>query len=179
VGHVPMDITQKAQLIKLLILDVDGVMTDGKVVYSDSGEELKFFDSRDGHGIKMLMRTGIDVAIITGRISKAVEHRAENLGIALVYQKALNKIEAYDEIASLKKLSDQYICAVGDDLPDIPVLRRAGFAVAVPDAVDEVKAVADYTTHRSGGNGAVREVCDLIMKAQRTWQTVTSRYYSC
>jgi len=172
-----MDITQKAQLIKLLILDVDGVMTDGKVVYSDSGEELKFFDSRDGHGIKMLMRTGIDVAIITGRMSKAVEHRAANLDIGMVYQKALNKLEAYEEIVARKCLSDQEICAVGDDLPDVPLLRRAGFAVAVPDAVDEVKSLADYTTRRSGGNGAVREVCDLIMKAQRTWQTVTSRYY--
>ena len=114
-----MDITQKAKKIKLLILDVDGVMTDGKIVYSDSGEELKFFDSRDGHGLKMLMRTGIDVAIITGRMSKAVEHRAANLDIGMVYQKALNKLEAYEEIVARKCLSDQEICAVGDDLPDV------------------------------------------------------------
>ena len=172
-----MDITQKAQNIKLLILDVDGVMTDGKVVYTDSGEELKFFDSRDGHGIKMLMRTGIDVAIITGRISKAVEHRAANLGIAMVYQNALNKIEAYEEIAASKNLADQDICAFGDDLPDIPLLRRAGLAVAVPDAVDEVLASAHYMTRHAGGDGAVREICDLIMKAQGSWQTVISRYY--
>ncbi len=172
-----MDITQKAQLVKLLILDVDGVMTDGKVVYTDSGEELKFFDSRDGHGIKMLMRTGIEVAIITGRISKAVEHRAANLGIAMVYQKALNKIEAYEEIAALKSLADTEICAIGDDLPDIPLLRRAGLAVAVPGAVDEVRLSAHYTTRHAGGDGAVREVCDLIMKAQGSWQAVISRYY--
>ena len=172
-----MDIKQKAQLVKLLILDVDGVMTDGKIVYTDSGEELKFFDSRDGHGIKMLMRTGVAVAIITGRISKAVEHRAAHLGIDMVYQKALNKIEAYEEIAALKSLADKEICAMGDDLPDIPVLLRAGLAVAVPGAVDEVRLSAHYTTRRAGGDGAVREMCDLIMKAQGSWQTVTSRYY--
>ncbi len=172
-----MDITQKAKKIKLLILDVDGVMTDGKIVYSDSGEELKFFDSRDGHGLKMLMRTGIDVAIITGRMSKAVEHRAANLGIEIVYQKALNKIDAYEEIVARKSLADQEICSVGDDLPDAPLLRRSGFAVAVPGAVDEVRLLAHYTTRHAGGDGAVREVCDMIMKAQGTWQAVTSRYY--
>ena len=172
-----MDIMQKAQKIRLLILDVDGVMTDGKVVYSDSGEELKFFDSRDGHGLKMLMRTGIDIAIITGRMSKAVDHRAANLGIEMVYQKALNKIEAYEEIISRKSLADQDICTVGDDLPDAPLLRRSGLAVAVPGAVDEVRLVAHYTTRHAGGDGAVREVCDMIMKAQGTWQAVTSRYY--
>jgi 3-deoxy-D-manno-octulosonate 8-phosphate phosphatase (KDO 8-P phosphatase) len=172
-----MDITKKAKNIKLLILDVDGVMTDGKVVYSDSGEELKFFDSRDGHGIKMLMRTGVQVAIITGRLSKAVEHRAANLGIAIVYQKALNKIEAYEEILAQNSLADQDICAVGDDLPDAPLLRRSGLAVAVPGAVDEVRMLAHYTTRHAGGDGAVREVCDMIMKAQGTWQAVTARYY--
>lgn len=172
-----MDALGKAQKIRLLILDVDGVMTDGKVVYTDSGQELKFFDSRDGHGLKMLMRTGVDVAIITGRLSQAVAHRADNLGIATVYQKALNKIEPYNEIAAQKGLADDEICAMGDDLPDLPVLRRAGLAVAVPDAVDAVRQLADYTTRHSGGNGAVREVCEIIMKAQGTWQTVTARYY--
>jgi len=171
-----MDLLEKAKQIRLLILDVDGVMTDGKIVYTDSGKELKFFDSRDGHGIKMLMRTGVDVAIITGRISPAVEHRAANLGISLVYQKALNKIDAFNEIAARKSLSDSEICVVGDDLPDLPVLRRAGLAVAVPDAVDGVRLAADYTTRHSGGNGAVREICELIMTAQGTWQTVTARY---
>jgi 3-deoxy-D-manno-octulosonate 8-phosphate phosphatase (KDO 8-P phosphatase) len=172
-----MDITQKAQKIKLLILDVDGVMTDGRIVYSDSGEELKFFDSRDGHGIKMLMRTGIDIAIITGRLSKAVEHRAANLGIEMVYQKALNKIEPYEEIIARKSLADHDICSIGDDLPDVPLLRRSGFAVAVPGAVDEVRLAAHYTTRHAGGAGAVREVCDMIMKAQGTWLSVTARYY--
>ncbi len=172
-----MDIQDKAKKIRMLILDVDGVLTDGKVVYSDTGQELKFFDSRDGHGIKMLMRTGVDVAIITGRQSQAVAHRAENLGIATVYQKALKKMEPFIEIAAQKGLADAEICAVGDDLPDLPVLRRAGLAVAVPDAVDEVRLLADHTTRHAGGSGAVREVCEIIMRAQGTWQTVTDRYY--
>ena len=167
----------KLPQIRLLVLDVDGVLTDGRLYFSADGEALKVFHVRDGHGIKMLMRTGIEVAIITGRISKAVEHRAANLGIAMVYQKVLNKIEAYEEIAALKSLADQDICAIGDDLPDIPLLRRAGLAVAVPGAVDEVRLSAHYTTRHAGGDGAVREVCDLIMKAQGSWQAVISRYY--
>ena len=171
-----MDVQEKAKKIRLLILDVDGVMTDGKIVYTDSGQELKFFDSRDGHGIKMLMRTGVDVAIITGRISPAVEHRAANLGISMVYQKAINKIDAFKEIAARKCFSDAEICVVGDDLPDLPVLRRAGLSVAVPGAVDEVRRLADYTTRHSGGSGAVREICEIIMKAQGAWQTATARY---
>jgi 3-deoxy-D-manno-octulosonate 8-phosphate phosphatase (KDO 8-P phosphatase) len=110
-------------------------------------------------------------------MSKAVDHRAANLGIDMVYQKALNKIEAYEEIIARKNLADQEICTVGDDLPDVPLLRRSGLAVAVPGAVDEVRLLAHYTTRHAGGDGAVREVCDMIMKAQGTWQAVTSRYY--
>lgn len=172
-----MDILEKATRIRLLILDVDGVMTDGKVVYDDSGRELKFFDSRDGHGIKMLLRTGVDAAIITGRMSPAVEHRASNLGIALVYQKALIKIDAFNDVAARTGYRDDEICVMGDDLPDLPIMRRAGLSVAVPDAVDEVRVAADYTTRHTGGSGAVREVCELLMKAQGTWQSVTARYY--
>lgn len=172
-----MDITEKARKIKLLILDVDGVLTDGRVVYCDDGRELKFFDSRDGHGMRMLMRTGVDVAIITGRVSKAVELRAADLGIATVYQKALDKTKAYEEIVAGRGLSDGHVCAVGDDLPDLPLMRRAGLAIAVPAAVDEVKREADYVTRQPGGAGAVREICTLIMQAQGTWQSVTARYY--
>lgn len=172
-----MDIFEKATRIRLLVLDVDGVMTDGKVVYDDSGQELKFFDSRDGHGIKMLLRTGVETAIITGRMSGAVEHRAANLGISMVYQKALNKADALNDVAARTGLRDAEICVMGDDLPDLPMMRRAGLAVAVPDAVDAVRLAADYTTRHAGGNGAVREVCELIMKAQGSWQAVTARYF--
>jgi len=168
---------EKARDIKLLILDVDGVLTDGNIVYAERGEELKAFNVKDGHGLKLLMRAGIQVALITGRSSAAVEHRARDLGITRVYQKALNKIEAYEELRAIEKLRDEEICMVGDDLPDLPILRICGFAVAVADSVEEVKREADYVTNKEAGKGAVREVCDIILKAQGLWETVTARYF--
>lgn len=172
-----MSISEKAENIKLLILDVDGVLTDGRIFYTDSGEELKAFDEKDGHGIKLLLRAGIDVAIITGRTSKALEHRAADLGVKMVFQKALNKIEVYEKILSLKNLSDEEVCAVGDDLTDLPMLRRCGLSVAVHDSVAEIKAKVDFVTKNSGGNGSVREICELILKAKGLWEKVTARYY--
>jgi len=168
---------EKARDIKLLILDVDGVLTDGKIVYADRGEEAKAFDVKDGHGLKLLMRAGIQVALITGRSSPAAEHRARDLGITRVFQKALNKIEAYEELRRLENLRDEQICVVGDDLPDLPILRRCGFSVAVSDSVEEVKREADYVTNKEAGKGAVREVCDIILKARGLWETVTDRYF--
>jgi 3-deoxy-D-manno-octulosonate 8-phosphate phosphatase (KDO 8-P phosphatase) len=169
--------TEKARAIKLLILDVDGVLTDGKIVYADRGEELKCFDVKDGHGIKLLLRAGIEVALVTGRKSAAVEHRAQDLGINLVFQKALNKIEAYEELRATQKLRDEELCVMGDDLPDLPILRKCGFSVAVPDSVDEVKREVDYVTNKEAGKGAVREVCEIILKAQGLWGRVTARYF--
>ena len=169
--------TDKARAIKLLILDVDGVLTDGSIVYSDGGEELKCFNVQDGHGIKLLLRAGIDVALVTGRRSAAVEHRARDLGITLVFQKVLNKIEAYEEIRATRKLRDEELCVMGDDLPDLPILRKCGFSVAVPESVDEVLQEADYVTRRGAGQGAVREVCEIILKAQGLWEQVTARYF--
>ena len=171
-----MSISDKAQHIKLLVLDVDGVLTDGKVIYADSGEELKFFDARDGHGIKLLMRAGLEVAIITGRASRAVEHRAANLGITIVYQKALNKIEAYEEILKMKNLTDRQVCVVGDDLPDLPMLRRCGLSFAVPDSAQELRDFVDCITAKEGGRGAVREVCETLLKAQGLWEKAVARY---
>jgi len=168
---------EKARDIKLLILDVDGVLTDGNIVYTDRGEELKAFNVKDGHGLKLLMRAGIQVALITGRSSAAVAHRARDLGITRVYQKALNKIEAYEELRRTGDLRDEEICVVGDDLPDLPILRTCGFAVAVADSVEEVKREVDYVTNKEAGKGAVREVCDIILKARGLWETVTDRYF--
>lgn len=168
---------QKLKSIKLLILDVDGVLTDGKVIYTDSGEEIKRFDAQDGHGLKLLMRSGVGVVLLTGRKSKAVLHRARDLGIEDVYQKALNKIEVYESILMNKGLTDKDVGFVGDDLVDIPVLRKVGFSAAVPDAVPEVKEIVDYITTNKGGEGAVREICELLLKAQDTWATVTEKYY--
>lgn len=168
---------EKARAIKLLILDVDGVLTDGKIIYTDRGEELKCFDVKDGHGIKLLLRAGIEVALVTGRRSVAVEHRARDLGIRLVFQKALNKIEAYEEIRATQNLRDEELCVMGDDLTDLPILRKCGFSVAVPDSVDEVKREVDYVTQKEAGKGAVREVCEIILKARGVWESVTARYF--
>ena len=169
---------QKLKSIKVLILDVDGVLTDGRVIYTDSGEEIKRFDVRDGHGLKLLMRSGIEVILLTGRESKVVLHRARDLGIEHVYQKALNKIEVYKTILADRSLEDKDVGFVGDDLIDLPVLRKVGFSAAVPDAVQEVKEIVDYITTKRGGEGAVREICELLLKAQDKWEALTEKYYT-
>jgi len=168
---------EKLQNIKLLLLDVDGVLTDGKIVYTDSGEQIKAFDVKDGHGLKLLMRSGAKVVLITGRESKVVLHRARDLGIQEVYQKITNKIEIYEKILKEKNLENIQVGFVGDDLIDIPVLRRVGFSAAVEDAIPEVKEIVDYVTHKKGGEGAVREVCELLLKSQNRWEELTERYY--
>lgn len=167
---------EKIKRIKLLILDVDGVLTDGKIIYNDRGEEIKAFNVKDGHGLKLLMRSGTEVALITGRESKVVLHRARDLGIKQVYQKATNKIEVYENILREKRLEDNQVGFVGDDLVDIPVLRRVGFSATVRDAIPEVKEVADYVASKKGGEGAVREICELLLKAQDKWEEITARY---
>jgi 3-deoxy-D-manno-octulosonate 8-phosphate phosphatase (KDO 8-P phosphatase) len=169
---------QQLKFIKVLILDVDGVLTDGRVIYTDSGEEIKRFDVRDGHGLKLLMRSGIEVILLTGRESKVVLHRARDLGIKHVYQKALNKIEVYKTILAERNLENKEVGFVGDDLIDLPVLRKAGFSAAVPDAVQEVKEIVDYITTKRGGEGAVREICELLLKAQNKWEALTEKYYT-
>lgn len=173
-----MDIVIESALIarmlpvKLLVLDVDGVMTDGSIIYTDEGVEIKVFNVRDGHGIKMLRRAGIDTAIITARSSKVVTHRAANLGIALVMQGAIDKAAAFDELLAKTGLHSAQTAYVGDDVIDLPVIRRVGFSVAVADAVAEVKEAAHYVTTLPGGRGAVRETAELILKAQGKWDEV-------
>jgi 3-deoxy-D-manno-octulosonate 8-phosphate phosphatase (KDO 8-P phosphatase) len=166
----------KIRKVKLLILDVDGVLTDGRIVMDDAGLESKQFDVRDGHGLKMLMRFGIDVVLMTGRRSRVVEHRAADLGIAEVHQGILNKAEVFAEILKRRDIAPEETACVGDDVVDIPVLRRAGFSVAVSDAVPEARKIADYVTQHGGGRGAVREVCEVILKAQNRWADVAARY---
>ena len=162
--------------IKLLILDVDGVMTDGRIVLDDLGNEEKNFDVRDGHGVKLLMRYGIDVIFLTGRKSKVVEYRAHDLGVKECYQGAKNKLKKLQEILEWKALEEHCVAYMGDDLIDIPVLNRVGFSVAVVDACKEVRDAADYVTRQKGGKGAVREVCEIILKAQGKWNDVALRY---
>jgi 3-deoxy-D-manno-octulosonate 8-phosphate phosphatase (KDO 8-P phosphatase) len=166
----------KIRKVRLLILDVDGVMTEGMIIIDDAGLESKQFDVRDGHGLKILMRCGIDVALLTGRRSKVVEHRAADLGITEVYQGVWNKAETFAGILARYKLAPEETAYVGDDIVDIPLLKRVGFSIAVADAVPEARGIVDYVTKRPGGRGAVREVCEIILAAQGRWGEVAARY---
>lgn len=166
----------KIRDVRLLMLDVDGVLTDGRIIMNDQGFESKHFDVRDGHGLKVLMRYGIGVALVTGRRSSVVEHRAKDLGIQEVYQGIWNKVEILEEILRKMKLHPEQAAYVGDDIVDIPVMQRVGFAVAVRDAAADTKKIAHYVTKKKGGRGAVREVCEIILKAQDHWQDVARKY---
>ncbi len=168
---------EKLAKIKLLLLDVDGVLTDGRITYDNCGNELKSFDVKDGHGLKMLQRAGIRVGIITGRSSEVVQRRAKELGIDILYQGALRKLDPYQEILSEQGLTDEQVAYVGDDVVDLPVLRRVGFSVTVADAVPDVSPYVDFVTLRAGGRGAVREVCDLLLRASGKWDELTERYF--
>ncbi len=163
--------------IKLLLLDVDGVMTDGRITYDNDGGELKSFDVKDGHGLKLLQRAGIKIGIITGRQSAVVARRAAELGIELVYQGVKDKLVPFNEILEKLRISPEEVAYVGDDVVDLPVMRRVGFAVTVADAVEDVKPFADLVTTRDGGRGAVREVCDFLLKESGRWAAVANRYF--
>jgi 3-deoxy-D-manno-octulosonate 8-phosphate phosphatase (KDO 8-P phosphatase) len=162
--------------IQLLLLDVDGVMTDGGIIYDASGLETKCFNVKDGHGIKMLQRYGIEVGIISGRSSVVVENRARELGITLVYQGSLRKLESYDDVKRKTGLDDSRIAYIGDDIIDVPVMRRVAFAAAPLDGLSEARSAAHYVTTCGGGKGAVREVCDLILKGRGVWDEIAARY---
>lgn len=170
------DIMEKARNIKLVIFDVDGVLTDGSLFIGDDGQEYKAFNSRDGHGMKMLQKNGVAIAIITGRTSEVVKHRIRDLGIQHVYQGQLDKNVAFEELLKTLNLSPQEIAYVGDDVVDLPVMTRVGFAVAVQDAHNMVKQHAHWQTPSGGGRGAARDVCELIMEAQGTLQTELQSY---
>jgi 3-deoxy-D-manno-octulosonate 8-phosphate phosphatase (KDO 8-P phosphatase) len=166
----------KIRKVCVLILDVDGVMTDGRIIMDHAGREIKNFDVKDGHGIKVLMRYGIDVILMTGRRSTVVEHRARDLGIGEVHQGVTNKLEIGDIILRNRSMDYEQIAFIGDDIVDIPLLRRVGFSAAVADAAEDVRKCADYVTIRKGGRGAVREVCEIILKAKGEWADVAKRY---
>lgn len=161
-------IYEKARKVRLVIFDVDGVLTDGTLYLTDSGEEIKAFNSRDGHGMKMLRESGVELAIITGRASRCVEQRAGNLGIELLFQGATDKARVYADLLAARGLDAGATAYMGDDLIDLPVLRRCGLALTVPDAPLAVRQHADYVTRAQGGRGAAREACELIMHAQGT-----------
>lgn len=169
---------ERLRKVKLLILDVDGVMTDGRIVFDANGVETKFFNVKDGHGIKMLQRAGVEVAIISGRESQVVTNRAAELGIDRVFQRCLDKLTPYRSLLAATGLTDEEVAFVGDDVIDLPVLRRVGFAAAPADAVPEALAAVHFVARNRGGWGAVREVCDLILRGKGQWDEVMARYYS-
>lgn len=158
---------QRAADIRLLVLDVDGVLTDGRLYFSARGEEHKSFHVRDGAGLVQLLRSGVQIAVISGRQSRAVDHRMTELGISWVRQGVADKLNTLREILDMLNLGPQAVASVGDDTPDLPLLEIARLAVAVGDAHESVKARAHYVTQAHGGQGAVREVCDLIMASQQ------------
>jgi len=170
------NLKEKLKKIKMLILDVDGVMTDGRIIMDDEGRQLKNFDVRDGHGLKIIQRYGIKVVILTGRKSEVVNHRAHDLEIKEIYQGALNKKEVFQKILIKHKLAASAVAFVGDDIIDIPVLRQVGFSAAVADAVDVVKKSVHYITKHKGGRGAVREICEMILQSQGKWQEIAGKY---
>jgi len=157
-------------------MDVDGVLTDGKLYFTSDGQEAKAFDVQDGHGIAMAQRAGLLVGFISGRPSKATERRATDLDVKIVKQAPTNKMDMVDEVKREHDLRDEQICFIGDELVDLPVLRQVGLGVAVPNATDEVRNLAHYVTTHRGGAGAVREVIELILKAQGSWQKVVAKY---
>jgi 3-deoxy-D-manno-octulosonate 8-phosphate phosphatase (KDO 8-P phosphatase) len=156
----------KLKRIKAIFLDVDGVLTDGSVIYGNGGLELKIFDSQDGFGIANAIQKGIRVGIITGRKSEVIKRRASELGVIDVYEGSLDKVAPLQEIMKLYSLAESEIAYVGDDILDLPVLTKVGFSAAPQNAVHEVKMRVDYVCKSQGGHGAVREVIDLILKAQ-------------
>ncbi len=160
------EILERAAQIRLLIFDVDGVLTDGSLFLGDDGQEYKAFNSRDGHGMKMLQASGVPIGIITGRRSKVVSKRMASLGIEHVYQGQLDKLPAFEELTATLGLQAQQVAYVGDDVVDLPILRRVGLAVGVQDAHPLVKQHCHWITPNPGGRAAARDICELIMQAQ-------------
>jgi 3-deoxy-D-manno-octulosonate 8-phosphate phosphatase (KDO 8-P phosphatase) len=161
------DIMVKARKIKLVLMDCDGVLTDGKIYFNERGEETKAFNTKDGHGIVSLHRAGIVTGIITGRIFAGLEKRTEELGIKFLRMGCTDKTEEFENLIADAGVTQEETAYVGDDLPDLSLLRKAGLAVAVADAVDEVLDAAHYVTSKNGGAGAVRELADLILTARK------------
>ncbi|MBN1869440.1 MAG: HAD-IIIA family hydrolase [Candidatus Omnitrophica bacterium] len=169
-------IREKIKNIKLLIMDVDGVLTNGDIVLDENGKETKVFNVQDGFGIVLLQRAGLKTAILSARSAGAVTARAKDLKIDVIYQDAYPKSAAYQSLLSDFNLKDDQVCFIGDDLPDIEILKKAGFSVAVENAAEEVKEKADYITKCKGGCGAVREVIELILKTQKKWAALLKKY---
>jgi len=174
--HEMIETERRAARVKLLLMDCDGVLTDGRITLLADGDEQKSFHTRDGHGLVLLHRAGLHSGIISGRTSLAVERRARDLGITHVRQGTWNKIKDFDEVLAAAGVEETEVAFIGDDVTDVPLMRRAVLAVAVADATDETRAAAHYITQLRGGFGAVRETIELILKAQGRWAELMRRY---
>ena len=169
---------KRLKTVELLLLDVDGVLTAGEIVYNDAGEETKVFSVRDGLGLRLLKEAGIPVGIVTGRRSMALVHRCNNLGIAMLKDGIRDKAAALNAILEETGIPAERTAFVGDDLPDLPIMRRVGVPIAVQNAHDLVKRTAVWTTDASGGHGAVREICENILKAKGLWDELVHRLFA-
>lgn len=167
---------QRASKISVLIVDADGVLTDGRIIYAEYGDELKSFDVQDGAGMVFWHRVGLKSAIISGRKSKLLKRRAKEMRVDFLAQGKLIKLPVYEGILKRFRVSDDQVCVICDDLMELPMARRAGFTVAVPNAVEEILKASHYVTKREGGRGAVRETIDIILKAKGLWNQVLHRY---
>jgi len=171
-----MTLQERAQKVKLLILDVDGVLTDGRIIYDSKGRDSKFFDVHDGLGVYLLNRMGIKTILITAKGSKAIKPRAKDMRVDKVYENIFPKTKIYEKILKDYAIKDEDVCFVGDDLVDFGILKRVGLPVAVVNACAEVKEISTYITQKKGGRGAVREIAELILKSQNKWQVALKIY---
>ncbi len=167
---------QNLKDIQLLLLDVDGVLTDGSLIYSDEDREIKVFNVKDGFGLKLVMSAGIKVGLVTGRTSKALHRRCRDLGIKYIYDGVQQKAQLLDKIVLETGVGADNTAFIGDDLPDLPLMRRIGLSIAVADAHEMVRDYSDWITAAPGGRGAVREVCDALLKARGDWQKLMEQY---
>ena len=174
--QIAENLRERLSKIKIVLIDIDGVLTDGRIVYGDYGDELKFFDVQDGFGMGLLRRAGFPIIIISGKQSRINNRRAKELGVTRLYQKVEDKLKVYEKVCRKYRAAPEESLYIGDDIIDLPVLKRAGFAAVPANSVPDVREVAHYVTERSGGHGAVREVIDLLLKAQGKWNEVTARY---
>ncbi len=175
-AELNVELIERIRHIKLAIFDVDGVLTDGSLHYGPHGEEMKVFNALDGHGLKLLQESGVALAIISGRESKALERRAKDLRIAQLFMGVENKLNMFETLLKSLALTPAQCAGIGDDVIDLPFLTRCGFAACVPSAPAYVRARVHYVTTAQGGHGAVREFCDVIMQAQGTWDAALKKY---
>jgi len=175
-GYVWRACLAKAEPVVLLLLDVDGVLTDGTITYTQAGDEIKSFHTHDGLGLRLVQQAGVEVGLITARSSEVINRRARDLAVSLIFQGVKNKREVYDRIVAERQLEPARIAYMGDDWLDLPLLTRVGFSVSVPGAVREVRSLVDYVTRKEGGRGAVREVCELIIEAKGQTSSLLAPY---